>query len=86
MEGGGSPIEEQMLLTLDFGPELAKVFRLGSWIFSTVMFPRSDALPMFGVDLVAGRSGISVAIADQLLTHPSGDRTLPVYHNWRSIT
>lgn len=45
-------------------------------ILHCVMFPRSNyALPVFGVDLVAGKKGISAAIAD--LSPVSCDRILP---------
>ncbi len=55
--------------------ELAKVGTMLD-ILHCVMFPRSDyALPMFGVDLVSGRSQIGMAIAD--LSPTSHDRTLP---------
>ena len=54
--------------------ELAKVGN-NLDILHCVMFPRSEyPLPMFGCDLVAGRGGISAAIADLSPTSP--DKTL----------
>jgi phycocyanobilin:ferredoxin oxidoreductase len=82
MEGERLVIENKCYQTPQFRKlhlELAKIGN-GLDILHCVMFPRSDyALPMFGVDLVAGRSGISMAIAD--LSPISGDRTLPVSYS-----
>jgi phycocyanobilin:ferredoxin oxidoreductase len=45
-------------------------------ILHCVMFPKTEySLPLFGCDIVAGRGGISAAIAD--LSPTNGDRTLP---------
>ena len=50
--------------------ELAKVGR-GVDILHCVMFPNPDyALPMFGCDIVAGKKGVSAAIADLSPTNP----------------
>ncbi|MCY7406485.1 MAG: phycocyanobilin:ferredoxin oxidoreductase [Alkalinema sp. CAN_BIN05] len=82
MEGERLVIENKCYQTPQFRKlhlELAKIGN-GLDILHCVMFPRSDyALPMFGVDLVAGRAGISMAIAD--LSPISGDRTLPLSYS-----
>jgi phycocyanobilin:ferredoxin oxidoreductase len=55
--------------------ELAKVGN-NLDILHCVMFPRPEyGLPMFGCDIVAGKAGISAAIADLSPTNP--DKTLP---------
>jgi phycocyanobilin:ferredoxin oxidoreductase len=78
MEGERLVIENKCYQTPQFRKlhlELAKIGN-GLDILHCVMFPRQDyALPMFGTDLVAGRSGISMAITD--LSPISGDRRLP---------
>ena len=78
MEGEKLIIENKCYQTPQFRKlhlELAKIGN-GLDILHCVMFPRSEyALPMFGADLVAGRKGISMAIAD--LSPISGDRILP---------
>jgi phycocyanobilin:ferredoxin oxidoreductase len=82
MEGERLVIENKCYQTPQFRKlhlELAKIGN-GLDILHCVMFPRPDyALPMFGTDLVAGRSGISMAIAD--LSPISGDRVLPIAYS-----
>lgn len=82
MEGERLVIENKCYQTPQFRKlhlELAKIGN-GLDILHCVMFPRPDyALPMFGTDLVAGRSGISMAIAD--LSPISGDRRLPLRYS-----
>lgn len=80
MEGEKLIIENKCFATPQFRKmhlELAKV-GTGLDILHCVMFPRPEyALPMFGADLVGGRSGqISLAIAD--LSATSADRALPI--------
>lgn len=59
--------------------ELAKVGK-NLDILHCVMFPRPEyPLPMFGCDIVAGKAGVSAAIADLSPTSP--DKTLPVAYN-----
>ena len=78
MEGEKLIIENKCYQTPQFRKlhlELAKIGN-GLDILHCVMFPRLEyALPMFGADLVAGRKGVSMAIAD--LSPISGDRSLP---------
>jgi phycocyanobilin:ferredoxin oxidoreductase len=78
MEGEKLIIENKCYQTPQFRKlhlELAKIGN-GLDILHCVMFPRPEyALPMFGTDLVAGRKGISMAIAD--LSPISSDRSLP---------
>lgn len=59
--------------------ELAKVGK-NLDILHCVMFPRPEyPLPMFGCDIVAGKAGVSAAIADLSPTSP--DKTLPPAYN-----
>jgi phycocyanobilin:ferredoxin oxidoreductase len=78
LEGERLVIENHCYQTPQFRKlhlELAQVSN-GLDILHCVMFPNQEyALPIFGTDLVGGRSGISAAIAD--LSPVSGDRTLP---------
>jgi phycocyanobilin:ferredoxin oxidoreductase len=78
MEGERLVIENQCYQTPQFRKlhlELAKVGE-NLDILHCVMFPRPDySLPMFGTDLVCGRTQVSLAIVD--LSPISGDRQLP---------
>ncbi|NES85512.1 MAG: phycocyanobilin:ferredoxin oxidoreductase [Moorea sp. SIO2B7] len=77
LEGEKLKIENRCYQTPQFRKmhlELAKVGK-NIDILHCVMFPRSEyALPMFGCDIVAGKAGISAAIADLSPTNP--ERTL----------
>jgi phycocyanobilin:ferredoxin oxidoreductase len=78
LEGERLRIENRCYQTPQFRKmhlELAKVG--GSLdILHCVMFPRPEyPLPMFGCDIVAGKAGVSAAIADLSPTSP--ERTLP---------
>lgn len=77
LEGERLRIENRCYQTPQFRKmhlELAKVGK-NLDILHCVMFPRSEyPLPMFGCDIVAGRGGISAAIADLSPTSP--DKTL----------
>ena len=77
LEGEKLRIENRCYQTPQFRKmhlELAKVGK-NLDILHCVMFPRAEyPLPMFGCDIVAGRGGISAAIADLSPTSP--DRTL----------
>lgn len=79
LEGEKLRIENRCYQTPQFRKmhlELAKVGK-NLDILHCVMFPRPEyALPMFGCDIVAGRGGISAAIADLSPTSP--DKTLSV--------
>jgi phycocyanobilin:ferredoxin oxidoreductase len=78
LEGEKLVIENQCFQSPQFRKmhlELAKV-GTGLDILHCVMFPRPDFhLPMFGVDIVAGRGQISAAIVD--LSPVSAERSLP---------
>jgi phycocyanobilin:ferredoxin oxidoreductase len=78
LEGEKLTIENRCFQTPQFRKlhlELAKV-GMGLDILHCVMFPRPEyLLPMFGTDLVGGRSQISAAITD--LSPTSSSRTLP---------
>jgi phycocyanobilin:ferredoxin oxidoreductase len=82
MEGERLVIENKCYQTPQFRKlhlELAKIGN-GLDILHCVMFPRQDyALPMFGTDLVAGRAGVSMAIAD--LSPLSAERRLPLSYS-----
>ena len=77
LEGEKLRIENRCYQTPQFRKmhlELAKVGK-NLDILHCVMFPRAEyPLPMFGCDIVAGRGGISAAIADLSPTNP--ERTL----------
>lgn len=77
LEGEKLRIENRCYQTPQFRKmhlELAKVGK-NLDILHCVMFPRAEyPLPMFGCDIVAGRGGISAAIADLSPTSP--DKTL----------
>jgi phycocyanobilin:ferredoxin oxidoreductase len=78
LEGERLRIENRCYQTSQFRKmhlELAKVDN-NLDILHCVMFPRPEyPLPMFGCDLVAGKAGISAAIADLSPTSP--EKTLP---------
>ena len=78
LEGDRLVIENHCYQTPQFRKlhlELAKVGQ-NLDILHCVMFPKPEySLPMFGCDIVAGRGGVSAAIADLSPTNP--DRTLP---------
>lgn len=73
LEGEKLIIENRCYQTPQFRKmhlELAKVGQALD-ILHCVMFPRPEyALPMFGCDIVAGRAGVSAAIADLSPTNP----------------
>ncbi|MDJ0683013.1 MAG: phycocyanobilin:ferredoxin oxidoreductase [Xenococcaceae cyanobacterium MO_167.B52] len=77
LEGEKLRIENRCYQTREFRKmhlELAKVGK-NLDILHCVMFPRPEyPLPMFGCDIVAGKAGISAAIADLSPTSP--DKTL----------
>ena len=77
LEGEKLRIENRCYQTPQFRKmhlELAKVGK-NLDILHCVMFPRTEyPLPMFGCDIVAGRAGVSAAIADLSPTSP--ERTL----------
>lgn len=79
LEGERLTIENHCYQTVQFRKihlELAKVGKHLD-ILHCVMFPRTNfPLPIFGVDLVAGRGQISAAIVD--LSPVSADRSLPI--------
>ncbi len=86
LEGEKLRIENRCYQTPEFRKmhlELAKVGK-NLDILHCVMFPRPEyPLPMFGCDIVAGRGGISAAIADLSPTSP--DRVLsPSYNEYLS--
>ena len=78
LEGERLRIENRCYQTPQFRKmhlELAKIGK-NLDILHCVMFPRPEyPLPMFGCDIVAGRGGISAAIADLSPTNPN--KTLP---------
>jgi phycocyanobilin:ferredoxin oxidoreductase len=80
MEGEKLVIENKCFQTPQFRKLHLELAKVGTSldILHCVMFPRSEyALPMFGADLVGGRTGqISLAIAD--LSATSADRKLPL--------
>jgi len=82
LEGEKLRIENRCYQTPQFRKmhlELAKVGK-NLDILHCVMFPRPEyPLPMFGCDIVAGRGGISAAIADLSPTSP--DRVLSSSYN-----
>jgi phycocyanobilin:ferredoxin oxidoreductase len=72
-------IENHCYQTPQFRKLHLELARIGNSldIIHCVMFPNPEyALPIFGVDLVAGRGGISAAIADLSPINP--DRSLPL--------
>ncbi|MGB3495949.1 MAG: phycocyanobilin:ferredoxin oxidoreductase [Elainellaceae cyanobacterium] len=78
LEGDRLFIENRCFQTPQFRKLHLELAQVGSAldILHCVMFPRPEYnLPIFGTDLVGGRSGISAAIAD--LSPVSGDRSLP---------
>jgi phycocyanobilin:ferredoxin oxidoreductase len=80
MEGEKLIIENKCFQTPQFRKLHLELAKVGTSldILHCVMFPRSEyALPMFGADLVGGKTGqISLAIAD--LSATSRDRQLPI--------
>ncbi|PSB05532.1 phycocyanobilin:ferredoxin oxidoreductase [Pleurocapsa sp. CCALA 161] len=77
LEGERLRIENRCYQTPQFRKMHLELAKVGNNldILHCVMFPRSEyPLPMFGCDLVAGRGGISAAIADLSPTSP--DKTL----------
>ena len=84
LEGERLRIENRCYQTPQFRKmhlELAKVGK-NLDILHCVMFPRPEyPLPMFGCDIVAGKSGVSAAIADLSPTSP--EKTLPDSYNNR---
>jgi phycocyanobilin:ferredoxin oxidoreductase len=77
LEGERLRIENRCYQTLQFRKMHLELAKVGNNldILHCVMFPRSEyPLPMFGCDIVAGRGGISAAIADLSPTSP--DKTL----------
>jgi phycocyanobilin:ferredoxin oxidoreductase len=77
LEGERLRIENRCYQTPQFRKMHLELAKVGNNldILHCVMFPRSEyPLPMFGCDLVAGRGGISAAIADLSPTSP--DQTL----------
>lgn len=86
LEGEKIVIENRCYQTPQFRKlhlELAKVGK-NLDILHCVMFPRPEyPLPMFGCDIVAGKAGVSAAIADLSPTSP--DKSLsPAYQNFLS--
>jgi phycocyanobilin:ferredoxin oxidoreductase len=78
LEGERLVIENHCYQTPQFRKLHLELARVGNGldILHCVMFPNPEyALPIFGTDLVAGRGGISAAIAD--LSPINGDRSLP---------
>ena len=82
LEGERLQIENRCYQTPQFRKmhlELAKVGK-NLDILHCVMFPRPEyPIPMFGCDIVAGKVGISAAIADLSPTSP--EKTLPDIYN-----
>lgn len=77
LEGERLRIENRCYQTPQFRKMHLELAKVGNNldILHCVMFPRSEyPLPMFGCDIVAGRGGISAAIADLSPTSP--DKTL----------
>ncbi|MDJ0589736.1 MAG: phycocyanobilin:ferredoxin oxidoreductase [Pleurocapsa sp. MO_226.B13] len=77
LEGEKLRIENRCYQTREFRKMHLELAKVGNNldILHCVMFPRPEyPLPMFGCDLVAGRGGISAAIADLSPTSP--DKTL----------
>ena len=78
LEGEKLRIENRCYQTPQFRKMHLELAKVGANldILHCVMFPRSEyPLPMFGCDIVAGRAGISAAIADLSPTSP--EKTLP---------
>ncbi|WP_036484171.1 phycocyanobilin:ferredoxin oxidoreductase [Myxosarcina sp. GI1] len=78
LEGEKLRIENRCYQTPQFRKMHLELAKVGNNldILHCVMFPRPEyALPMFGCDLVAGKAGISAAIADLSPTSP--EKTLP---------
>lgn len=79
LEGERLIIENHCYQTPQFRKLHLELARIGNSldILHCVMFPNLEyALPIFGVDIVAGRGGISAAIAD--LSPINSDRSLPL--------
>lgn len=77
LEGEKLIIENRCYQTPQFRKMHLELAKVGTTldILHCVMFPRPEyALPMFGCDIVAGRGGVSAAIADLSPTNP--ERTL----------
>ncbi len=78
LEGERLVIENRCYQSTHFRKMHLELAKVGSNldILHCVMFPRPQyALPMFGCDLVAGKAGVSAAIAD--LSPTSADASLP---------
>lgn len=78
LEGERLRIENRCYQTPQFRKIHLELAKVGTSldILHCVMFPRPEyALPMFGCDIVAGRAGISAAIADLSPINP--EKTLP---------
>jgi phycocyanobilin:ferredoxin oxidoreductase len=78
LEGEKLRIENRCYQTPQFRKMHLELAKVGTNldILHCVMFPNPEyALPMFGCDIVAGKAGISAAIADLSPTDP--ERTLP---------
>ncbi|MEG3436839.1 phycocyanobilin:ferredoxin oxidoreductase [Pannus brasiliensis CCIBt3594] len=79
LEGERLVIENRCYQTPQFRKMHLELAKVGSGldILHCVMFPRSEyPLPMFGCDIVAGKAGISAAIADLSPTSP--DKSLSI--------
>lgn len=78
LEGEKLRIENRCYQTPQFRKMHLELAKVGANldILHCVMFPRAEyPLPMFGCDIVAGKAGISAAIADLSPTSP--EKTLP---------
>jgi phycocyanobilin:ferredoxin oxidoreductase len=78
LEGERLRIENRCYQTPQFRKMHLELAKVGNNldILHCVMFPHAEyGLPMFGCDIVAGKAGISAAIADLSPTSP--DKTLP---------
>ncbi|MBW4470581.1 MAG: phycocyanobilin:ferredoxin oxidoreductase [Stenomitos rutilans HA7619-LM2] len=82
LEGERLTIENRCYQTPQFRKLHLELAQMGNGldILHCVMFPNPEyALPIFGADLVGGRSGISAAIAD--LSPVNADRSLPAHYH-----
>jgi phycocyanobilin:ferredoxin oxidoreductase len=78
LEGERLVIENQCYQTPQLRKMHLELAKVGSYldILHCVMFPKPDySLPLFGCDIVAGRGGVSAAIADLSPSNP--ERCLP---------
>jgi phycocyanobilin:ferredoxin oxidoreductase len=83
LEGEKLIIENRCYQTPQFRKMHLELAKVGNNldILHCVMFPKPDyALPMFGCDIVAGRGGVSAAIADLSPTNPER-RLSDIYRN-----